>query len=103
MVLFCRTSSDLCESSSLETVVMEGSSLSSDNVLTRGDFVSDFTFSLSSSIGISSSVSTWTSPSGMGTVVTESKSVVLVVFDFDEDPLFLLYNLLGRVFRLNSY
>ena len=85
MVLPCCTSADLSESSSLETVVIEGSS--SDNVLTLGDFVSDFTFSLLSSSGISSSVSICTSPSGVGTVVTESKSVVFAVFDVDEDLL----------------
>jgi hypothetical protein len=46
---------------------MEGSS-TSDGFLTFGDFVSDFTFSLLSSNGISSFVSTCTSPSGVGTV-----------------------------------
>jgi hypothetical protein len=66
---------------------MEGSS--SENILTLGDFVSDFTFSLLSSNGICSSVSTCTSPSDVGTVVTESKSVVFIVFDVDEDPLSL--------------
>jgi hypothetical protein len=64
-------SDDLSESSSLETVVNEGSS--SDNVLTLGGFISDFTFSLLSYNGISSSVSACTSPSGAGTVVTEVK------------------------------
>jgi hypothetical protein len=65
-------SDDLSESSSLETLVNEGSS-SSDNVLTLGGFISDFTFSLLSYNGISSSVSACTSPSGAGTVVTEVK------------------------------
>lgn len=55
-------SDDFSESSSLETVVNEGSS--SDNVLTLGGFISDFTFSLLSSNGISSSISACTSPSG---------------------------------------
>jgi hypothetical protein len=64
-------SDDLSESSSLETLVNEGSS--SDNVLTLGGFISDFTFSLLSYNGISSSVSACTSPSGAGTVVTEVK------------------------------
>jgi hypothetical protein len=67
---------------------MEGSS--SDNFLAFGGLVSDFTFSLLSSIGISSFVSTCTSPSDVGTVVTESKSVVFVVFDSDLGPLSLL-------------
>jgi hypothetical protein len=64
-------SDDLSESSSLEALVNEGSS--SDNVLTLGGFISDFTFSLLSYNGISSSVSACTSPSGAGTVVTEVK------------------------------
>jgi hypothetical protein len=89
VVRSCSTSSDLWESSSLETVVMEGSS-TSDDFLTFGDFVSDFTFSLLSSTGISSFVSTCTSPSGVGTVVTESKSVVFAEFDVDVEPLSLL-------------
>jgi len=80
---------------------MEGSS--SDNVLTLGDFVSDFTFSLLSSNGISSSVSICTSPSGVGIVVTESKSVVFAVFDVDEDFCPYSCSLLDQVFLLDSY
>jgi hypothetical protein len=68
---------------------MEGSS--SDDFLTFGDFASDLTSSLLSSTGISSLVSTCTSPSGVGTVVTESKSVVFAVFDADPDALPLLF------------
>ena len=87
MAFPCCTSADLSESSSLETVVKEGSS--SDNVLTLGGFVSDFTFSLSFSNGISSSVSACTSPSGVGTVVTDVKSVFFPVADGVTLALFL--------------
>jgi hypothetical protein len=74
-------SDDFSESSSLETVVNEGSS--SDNVLTVRGYISDLIFSLLSSKGIFSSVSACTSPSGVGTVVTEVKSVVFAVSDVD--------------------
>jgi hypothetical protein len=73
VVLPCCTSADLSESSSLETVVIEGSS--SDNVLTLGDFVSDFTFSLSFSNGTSSSVSICTSPSGVGYIFGKNRTI----------------------------
>jgi hypothetical protein len=87
VALPCCTSADLSESSSLETVVKEGSS--SDKALTLGGLVSDLTFSLISSKGISSSVSACTSPSGVGTVVAEVKSVFFPVAD--GVTLFLLF------------
>jgi hypothetical protein len=52
---------------------------SSDNFLTLGGFISDFTLSLFSSNGISSSVPVFTSPSDVGTVVTEVKPVNLIL------------------------